>query len=878
MFTKLKLRWRALFRKNDIGDEYQAHLEQLTDHLIAQGLSPQEAAATASRRFGNATQLREQSRDLFSFQLIEDLLRDLTYGWRSIRRNPSVAVAAVLSMGLAIGVNTLVFSLIQEVFFATPTTRDASDLVNIRLGGSSHAALPNLRDLDASGNFEKVAGYDVETTVNWRTESTVRQTPVMLVSENYFDLLETRPTIGRVFGRDDARAELNPRLVVITHRLWTREFAQDPTVVGRMLSLNGRPYTVTGVLPDRFHPPTFLNVLPDLYVPASQELNPSMLMRQSHTLMLVARRKPGQSLGQAYAALQVAVDRIVRDHPKENSASMGRSMRVVPVAGYQQFMDPDSVPLLGFAGVLLAAVFVVLWIACVNVAGVLIARAAARRREIATRLAIGASRGRLVRQLLAEAILLATMGTLTGLALHWYLSRLVNGLTLPIPIPIVFQITPDVRLMVYAIVLTGISTLLAGLVPAWQATRPGLTSGLKMEEPQYGYRRFTLRNGLIVAQVSITVVLLSVALLFARSLARVHSMNPGFDLQHTTWAKVTVLSDKYPKEQAFVFASRALETAAAVPGIQSAALSTSVPFNNFMRSGTTVLATADPMHVEYYHNSVSPAYFETLGIPLLAGRPFASGDRKGAPRVVIVNQALATRLFGTGQAAGERIWFGDKKEGPGVEVAGVVGNSKHMTMGENQAFAMYEPIAQTQPSRTEMNVLVRAAGDASGIVAPVREALSSLDDTAAVEVGPLRTKLAFAYLPSQIGAILVGNLGLLGLALALVGIYGTMTFAVSRRTAEIGIRLALGASNWQVIRAILGTSFATMCAGLAIGVGLAVAVAHPLAFFLAEGIKPMDSVTFGSVILICLVAGGIAAIIPAQRALSIDPKSALRVE
>lgn len=526
----------------------------------------------------------------------------------------------------------------------------------------------------------------------------------------------------------------------------------------------------------------------------------------------------------------------------------------------------------------MVAVFIVLWIACVNVAGVLIARAAARRREIATRLAIGASRGRLVRQLLAEALLLAVLGTLAGLSLHWYLTKLLNELSLPLPVPIAFQIAPDARLVLYAIALTAISALLAGLMPAWQATRPGLTSGLKMEEPQYGYRRFTLRNGLIVSQVAITMVLVSVALLFARSLARVQSIDPGFDLQHTAWARVSVLNDRYAKDRVFPFASQLLETAGRVPGVRSAALSETVPFNNFMRIGRPIQTAESAIKVEYYGNSVSPAYFEAMGIPVVAGRPFAASDRKGAPDVVILNEALARRLFGDGPAVGERIWFGDSKQGAGVEVVGVAANSKHLTMGESQPFAVYEPIARTQPFKTEIHVLVRAAADPASVVVALRDALSALDNTAAVEVGPLRTKLAFAYLPSQVGAVFVGGLGALGLVLALIGIYGAMTFAVSRRTAEIGIRMALGASTWQVLGAVLGTSFCALCAGLAIGIGLTIAAVHPLAIFLAEGVTPMDPIAFGSVILICFSTGGIAAMIPARRALSVDPISALRVE
>jgi predicted permease len=873
MFRKLKLRLRALFRRDEIGDETALHLEQLTAEFIAHGLTPADARAAARRQFGNVTGIQEQSRRLFSFGLVEDLFHDLRYGWRGLRRTPSVAIAAVLSMGLAIGVNTVVFSLIQELFFSKPSMRAAGDLVTIGLGGSSHASLGNLRDLDASGSFDKVAGFDIETAVNWRRGDEVRQTPVMLVSENYFELLETHPAVGRVFGSREARAELNPHLVLITHRLWTRAFAQDPTVVGRALIINGRPYAVLGVLPERFRPPTFLNTLPDLYVPASPELKPSLLMRQSHALMLVARRKPGQTVAQAHAALRVVAGRMAHDYPREN-AGLARSVRLRPIGT----LDPDEAPLIAFAALVTVAVFVVLWIACVNVAGVLIARAAARRREIAIRLAIGAGRGRLVRQLLAEALLLASLGTIGGLGLHWYLTKLLNEMTLPLPVPIVFQIEPGLGLVFYAIALTVVAAILSGLVPALQATRPGLSSALKLEDPQYGHRRLTLRNGLLVAQVAVTTVLLSLALLFTRSLARTHSMNPGFDLEHTVWAKVNVLNDRYPKDQVFRFASRALDAATAVPGIRSAALAEIVPFNNFMKIGTAIQTEASSIKAEYYGNSVSPLYFETLGIPILAGRPFAAGDRKGSPHVVILNLALSRRLFGDRSAVGERIWFGDRKEGPGVEVIGVAANSKHLTMGENQANAVYEPIARTQPAKSEINVLVRAATGAGSVIVGLRESLSSLDDTAAVEVGALRTKLAFAYLPTQIGAVFVGSLGALALVLALIGIYGTMAFAVSRRTAEIGVRMALGASTGQVLKAILGASLGTVCIGLAIGIVLAVAAAHPLAFFLAEGITPLDPVTFGSVILICLLAGGIAAIIPARRALSIDPISALRVD
>lgn len=877
MLRRLRLRLRALFQPHDVQDELELHIEQLTDQFIAQGLTPAEAARAARRRFGNRGRIADESHDLFSFQLLEDFVKDLRYGWRSIYRNPSVAVSAIVSIGLAIGVNTLVFSLVREIFFSAPTTRAPEQLVSLQLGGNSHSSLANLRDLDASGSLDKVAGYDTETTVTWRTAGMVRQTTVMMVSENYFDVIETRPAVGRVFLREEARAELNPRLVMITHRLWTRQFGQNAQIAGTVLSLNGRPYTVTGVLPENFRPPTLLNVVPDLFVPASAELNQTLPVRRSGSLMLFARRKPGQTDEEARAAFLSAAGRLERDFPRDNGG-YARYSRMLPISGYASLMDPEMMPMAAFAAVLTGAVFVVLWIACVNVAGVLLARAAARRQEIATRLAVGASRARLLRQMLTESLLLAALGTAAGLGLHLCLTGFMRELSLPLPVPVVFQLTPDLGLMLYSVALTAVAAGLAGFAPSWQATSPALVSGLKMEEPQRGHGRFTLRNGLIVAQIAITVVLLSTALLFVRSLLRVNALNPGFDLQHTAWAKLFLLRDRYPEPAAFQFAARALRAAEEVPGVASAALATTVPFNNSSRQGSTVHTQHRTENMTFFNNTVSGRYFETMGIPILGGRPFTTADRKSGPSVVILNHAMAARLYGSHGVVGERIWFGDTKQGPGAEVVGVVGDSKHMTMGEDQALAVYYPLAQREMAGTEVNVLVRATGDAGSVAPALREALASLDDTAAVEVGPLRAKLAFAYLPSQIGAIFIGSLGAIGLVLALIGIFGAMAFEVSRRTAEIGIRLALGGSSGQVLKSVFSSVFVTVCTGLALGVTVAVGVAQPLSFLLAEGIKPLDPVNFGSVAMICLLTALLAAIIPAKRLLAVDPIRALRTE
>lgn len=877
MLRKLRLRLRAFLSPDDLRDELEFHIEQLTDQYVSEGMEPREAALAARRRFGNRGRIKEESHDVFALRLLEDFLTDLRYGLRSLGRNPSVALSAILSIGLAIGVNTLVFSLVRELFFSAPTTRAPQELVSLQLGENSHASLANLRDVDLSASLEKVAGYDVESSVNWRAGDLVGQTPVMMVSESYFEVMETQPVLGRVFLGQEAKAERNPHIVLISYRLWTRQFSQHPGITGRELFLNGRPYTVIGVLPANFRPPTFLNAVPDLFVPASAELNQALPLRRSNTLMLFARRKSDQTIEEARAAFQLAAGRLERDFPMDNKG-FGRSSRMLPISGYGLLMDPEMMPLAAFAGILSAAVFTVLWIACLNVAGVLIARANARRKEIATRLAVGASRARLVRQLLTEALVLSGLGAIAGLGLHLYLTHIVRELSLPLPVPIVFQLTPDWSLMIYSIALTAIAAVLAGFAPSWQATSPALVSSLKIEESRFGHRRFTLRNGLIVGQIAITVVLLSTALLFTRSLLLVNALNPGFDLQHTAWVKLFLLRDRYTEPLAMQFASRALNAAEEIPGVASAALATTVPFNSSSRQGSTLHTRQLTEKMLFFETSVSGRYFETMGIPLLAGRPFTPSDRKSTAEVVIINHALAKRLFGDSLGVGERIWFGDTKQGLGAEVAGVVGDSKHMTMGEDQALAMYYPLAQKSLAGTEINVLVRANDDAASVTPALRKTLAALDETAAVDAGPLRTKLAFAYLPSQIGAIFIGGLGAIGLILALIGIFGTMAFEVSRRTAEIGIRLALGGSRWQVLSSVLGGVLITVCVGLALGIGVAFAVAQPLSFLLAQGIKPLDPLNFGSVAAICLLAAIVAAIIPAKRLLAVDPMNSLRAD
>jgi predicted permease len=655
--------------------------------------------------------------------------------------------------------------------------------------------------------------------------------------------------------------------VVATHRFWRSRLQSDPRVLGRVLLLDGRPHTVVGILPEKHRTLTGFGFAPDLYLPVNND----------NTLLAFYGRLPaGLSRQAALEKLKAACAALDRVHPDGNH-KWANGVSVTSMTGLQRLTEDFLLPVSAFFAMLMAVVTLLLLIACVNVAGLLLARATARAHEFAVRSSIGASRGRLVRQLLSESLFLSTAGAAAGLALNYLLTRILNNIALPVPVPLRLAIEPDWRLLLYACAVAICSALAAGLLPALHAARVGPAAVLKRGALQLTGGRGRLRGALVAGQVAVSVVVLVTAGLFLRNLLRAAALDPGFDLRTTVWAQMRLVPETYPDaDRKRSVAAQAVERLASVPGVESAATAALVPLNDNVSRFESVLTDLSPEEVRigYAWSAVGPGYFKTMGIPILAGREFTAQDRSGAPRAVIVNQAFARRVFGAVNPVGRTVRLGDAA----LTVAGVAGNSKYFTMGEDDRPAIYESYFQRGGGRANLHFLLRVSGPPETFVKAAGAALLNLDPTAAVEVKPMSQAMAFALLPSRAGAALLGAIGALGLALAAVGLYGVLAYSISRRIREIGVRAALGAPRRHLVRLALGQGASIVIAGLAIGTFIAVFVTRPLALFLVPGLKPSDPPTYAAAALALVATALVASLRPALRAIGVDPFAALRYE
>lgn len=879
---RLRLRVRSVVLGTAVDasmrDELQLHLEEQIDEYVAGGMTRVEARAAALRDFGPVVRIEEECRDARRVNVISNFSQDLRYTLRSLRRQPLLVLAATVSIAVAVGANATIFSLASELLFSTPSAKEPDRLVRVQVNGSSHVSYRQWQALEESHALSGLAGYQIEVDVNWRGPETSVNLIPLIVTANFFDVLGTSIARGRTFTASDAPAERHPDVAVISHGFWQRRLGGDPNVVGRILTFNGRPYTVLGVLPADFTALPGYGVAPEVYLPLSEDLLPDLYESRAATVELFGRLGDGQTMQQGRAALTSAGHnaRIVLNDPK-----FGDITQFSPAGGFQKMGDFHQVG--AFFGLLLVAVCLVLGIACANVAGLLLARSTVRRREIAVRVALGASRSRLVQQLLTEGLWLAIFGTLGGLVVMSGLMQLIGQISLPVPMPIEIRAHADGRLVVYSLLLLVLTTVFCALAPALQATRPSLVPALKQEEPRYAHRRWTLRGLLVIGQLAVALVLLLTALLFVRNLRLAAGADPGFDINRTMVAQVSFVEGRYTREAREIFLRSAVDRLHTLPNVERATYSHSVPLT--IRSGMTTgaeLRLADMetwFRSQYEVNLVGPDYFSVMGIGLRRGRDFTIDDRSGAPTVVILNEEFASRYLPGLDPVGRQILLpGPEGKTYPAEIIGIVGNSRHRTIGESQRAAMYEPFLQRGNRSRLVHLIVRTRTDPASAVHDVQQVVTAMDPSAAVEVQPMRSALAFAFLPSRIGAMLLGALGALGLALAMVGLYAVVSYAVSRRTAEIGIRMALGATRAAVLRLVL--SDAAILAGCGIGVGLLIAalVTEPLAMFLVAGLSASDPLSFAGTAVVLTLVSLAADWLPARRALRIDPAAALRDE
>jgi predicted permease len=632
-------------------------------------------------------------------------------------------------------------------------------------------------------------------------------------------------------------------------------------MVGKSIRLDGRPYTVVGILPENHRSLVGYGYAPDVFVP--KYIDGTMLAAY-------ARMKPGMMIGQLSAALPALGQRLDREFPPVYRPSPVLHATAVGGMARLQTAGEGLVVSLFFVA-LLAVASLVLIIACVNVANLLLARASARRQEIAIRLALGAGRGRLLQQLLSESLLLSGAGAALGFLFALGTARAAAAIPLPFPVPIRLHIDPDWRVAVYAAVLAVAAAVASGLMPAWQSVKESLSARMHRE------RRHWARRILVVTQIAVSFVVLTTAVLFLENLARSSSLSPGFDIRRTMRAEVYLPPGVYKESRTTnLYVSQALEGLRAIPGIESAAAARIIPFTDNITFGSPLSFpdTGETRQTVFHWNAVTPGYFRTMDIPILRGRAFTPQDN-GAVRVAIVNDVFVRQYIGTREPIGTTFVWGENRL---FRVVGVVRAIKNMTIGEDPLAQLYEPLTQIPNDQQRIQFVARSGTPTAAQLAAVRQTLRRVEPAAGLKVESMFSAIGFAFLPSQVGAALMGSIGALGLLLAIIGLYGVLAYSVARRTREIGIRLAIGASPAHVSKIVLGEFVRLIAAGIANGLAVALFVTRPLTIFFVPGLRPSDPASFAVVIAVLAGTGALAAIGPLRRALGVDPLRCLRYE
>lgn len=811
------------------------------------------------------------------------LLQDLRYGLRMIAKTPSFTVLAMLALALGICANTTIFSLINGLVLRPLTgVSDPDRLVGVYTsdyssglyGGSSYPDYIEVRD--QASTFENVAAYE-SVTRNAGEANEAERLRGFVVTGNYFEVLGVRAEVGRVLQSADDQPSGTPA-VVISNDLWRRRFNADAAVVGQRLKLDDKTYTIVGVTD-----PSFLGLRlglpPEFWIPTSPDTSFVASERNTRGLQVVGRLKPGVTVSEAQAQLTTIAARLAQAYPDTNLGTLAQPNQPRPLTVESESrVGPQGIIVIKRVSLFLFAVVgLVLLIACANVANLLLARASVRRREIAVRLAMGASRGRLVRQLLTESLMLALLGGVAGLLATQWTAGLLPGF-FPANVLGGVDVSFDWRVLVFTFGITLVTALLFGLVPALQATRLNLIPSLKDEAGASGQRlrRIGLRDVLVIAQLAMSLVLLVGAALFVRSLQQAVSFDPGFAAANILTATMDTASGRLSEAQGREFYRQALERAGTLPGVESVTVSGIVPLTGGGYRRKITLEGYQPQpdeDTELNTNVIGLNYFKTMGIPLVAGRDFDTQDREGGALVVIVNEEVARRYY-RGNAVGQRLQIGSGV--PSREIIGVARTAKYRNLREDSLPFIYIPLGQDyQP---EMSLMVRTAADPELLVGTVQNEVKALNkDVSVFAVQTMNERIGSELAGDRMIAVLLSVFGVGALLLAAIGIYGVMGYSVAQRTREIGVRIALGADRRDILKLIVGQGLVLVLIGAGIGLVLALAAMQVLKSVLF-GVSATDPLTFVSVVLVLMGVALLACYLPARRATKVDPLVALRYE
>ncbi len=886
LFHNLRLRFRSLFRKQqaegELDDELQFHLDRQIDENVAKGMRPEEARYAALRAVGGMEQFKQECRDMRGLRFVEHIQQDLRFGFRMLVRGPGYSLLAIFCLTVGIGANTAVFSWIEGALFR-PYPRVVHQERLFVLAGTERGTLgfdgvswPDFLDFQKNCKLvdavvaEKIVGTTL--SIGDRAERATGS----IVSANYFDAMGVRPVLGRGFARDEDTGRNAHPVVVISYRLWQDRFLGDPAIVGKTQIFNGLPHTIVGVAPEGFYG-TFVGYPFQFWAPASMQErfdSTGYLLedRGARWIEGFVRLKPGVSPAQAQAEIVGVARRLEVAYPETNR---GRGIKLMPL--WQSPFNGAEM-LLPTLGIALAVVFFVLLIACANVGNLMLVRSFARRQEMTIRLAIGADRRRLLKQLLTEGLILSTLSAIGGLLVAG-LCR--NALVRLMPSRgVQMRIAGDIdwRVLALSAAVCLVSTLLFGLVPAMQSSKVDLAGALKSEAGSVvGSRHGAwIRSALVLVQVALSFLLLVAAGLLMQSLQRIRTTNPGFSTQGVVVTAVNLFAAGYDGPRARNFEDQLMDRVQALSGVKSAAYARITPFSYRTYSSAPISVDgyeAPPDQqpaVEY--NEISPRYFETLGLPFVSGREFTRADDESSPLVAIVNETMVAKYWRGENPVGKRLKVKDRW----MEVVGVVKAAKYSNLLEPEKPFFYVPLRQN-PS-TQVGLFVRTPEGPETIAPQLIHEVHALDpDLAPYEVITMREQIDRSTSSQHIAMTLLSGFGGLALLMAGIGLYGVMSYAVSQSTRELGLRMALGAAPSHLLRLVVSRGVSLTAGGVAVGMAAALLLTRLLGYLLYN-VSPRDPLTFAMALAVMVVVAMAASLVPAWRATKTNPVRALRYE
>jgi predicted permease len=885
----------ALFRRRSLDaaldQEVRQHLDLLTAEYERRGLSPQRARDAARRDFGGVEQMKEQCRDRRGLPWLDDVRRDVQHAFRALLRAPVFAGAAVLTLAVGLTAVIAIYAILNAFMFRPMPVDRPEELVSIGSGPDRHVAIPHgvsFRDLQdyrqERASFVDLLGYNVDIA-GLNVDNVTDRITLYTVTDNYFTLLGVQPAIGRLIQPGEGRARGDAPVIVLTHEYWQSRFGGDPSVVGRAVRLNGRPFTVIGVAAQSFDRAHSL-IQPSAYVPLwmhddlvnASENGSILVSRENHQIWVLGRLNPGVTLEQARAALDVKAAALANQYPETNR---GVSLVVIPETHARP--NPNIGPFFRVAATAFAALAaLLLLITCANVTNLLMARAVTREREVALRAALGAGRGRLIRQLLSESVLLAMLAGIVALPLVIQALNLVaRGMASSTAIATIRpDFSLDARVAVVAVLFVMLAGIVSGLAPAVTATRTNLSGAVKAGgRGAAGEPRALFRGALVVVQVALSLMLLVSGGLFLRSLDHARQIELGFDPDDLVVASVVTMENGYNATQSLDFYTRARDRVRALPGVDQAGWIEWAPLATVSEGGAVWIDGQPPRTGEQAYMaasaSVDAGYFGASKVAILDGRAFDDRDVATAKPVAIVNETLASHFWPDQNAIGRYLVV----RGERVEIVGIARNGKYLFIWESPRGMLYRPMAQLSPDRATL--VVRGNRDAVGLMTDIQRVFRDVDP--AVRAFDIRTmgehlvREGGGFMAFEVGATLAGVFGAAGVLLAAIGLYGMMAGRVTQRTQEFGVRIALGAGRGVILRDVLWRALRLASIGIVGGAILAALAARGLSTLLLD-VSPFDPLTYGVVALLLIGMCLFASFIPARRATRVDPIVALRAE